>query len=43
WDDLPEEAKNYVAYIEKAVGVPIDIISVGSDRAQTIIRRHPFA
>ena len=43
WDDLPEKARNYVAYIEDAVGVPIDIISVGSDRAQTIIRRHPFA
>ncbi len=42
WEELPEAAKNYVAFIEKAVGVPVDIISVGSDREATIIKRHPF-
>jgi adenylosuccinate synthase len=39
---LPEEAQSYIAFIEEAIGVPIGIISVGSDRSQTIIRRHPF-
>jgi len=43
WDDLPEAAKHYVAFIEKNVGVPVHIISVGSDREETIIRRHPFS
>ena len=42
WEELPSEAQAYVSYIEKVVGVPVDIISVGSDRGQTIIRRHPF-
>ena len=30
------------ARIEALVGVPIDVISTGPDRAQTIVRRHPF-
>lgn len=38
YDDFPEELKNYVAYIEKATGVPIKIVSVGPDRTQTILR-----
>ena len=39
---LPEEARAYLARIEALVGVPIDVISTGPDRAQTIVRRHPF-
>ncbi len=42
WEDLPDEARAYISFIEETVGVPVDIVSVGSDRAQTIIRRHPF-
>jgi adenylosuccinate synthase len=42
WGDLPVETRKYVSHIEAAVGVPVDIISVGSDRSQTIIKRHPF-
>ncbi len=42
WDELPEAAKGYITFIEKAIGVPVDIISVGSDREETIVRRHPF-
>ena len=40
--DLPPEARAYLARIEELVGVPIDVISTGPDRDQTIIRRHPF-
>ncbi len=36
--DLPFEFMNYVRFIEKEVGVPIKIISLGPDRSQTIIR-----
>ena len=38
FDDLPQAAKDYVYYIEKAVGCPIGLVSVGPDRAETIIR-----
>ena len=40
--DLPANARNYLARIEELAGVPIDIISTGPDREQTIIERHPF-
>ncbi|NBR17016.1 MAG: adenylosuccinate synthase [Gammaproteobacteria bacterium] len=40
--DLPPEARAYLARIEQLVGVPIDVISTGPDRDQTIVRRHPF-
>jgi len=35
--DLPEAARNYVARLAELVGVPIDIVSTGPDRAETII------
>ena len=38
WDDLPENARGYVEFVERAVGVPVDFVSVGPDRAQTIRR-----
>ena len=41
--DLPDNAQKYLARIEELVDVPIDIISTGPDREQTIIKRHPFA
>ncbi len=37
-EDLPFEFMTYVRFIEKEVGVPISIISLGPDREQTIIR-----
>lgn len=43
WDDLPVNAKNYIAKIEELVGIPIDIVSTGPDRKETIIRRDPFS
>jgi adenylosuccinate synthase len=42
FDELPKNALDYLARIEELVGVPLDIISTGPDREQTIIRRHPF-
>jgi len=41
--DLPANAQKYLARIEALVEVPIDIISTGPDREQTIVKRHPFA
>jgi len=40
--DLPANAQKYLARIEELVEVPIDIISTGPDREQTIVLRHPF-
>ena len=39
---LPENARRYLARIEQLAGVPIDIVSTGPDRAETIVLRHPF-
>ena len=39
FDELPQEAKDYIAFIEKNLGVPVSIISVGADRTQTIVRK----
>jgi adenylosuccinate synthase len=42
YTDLPEKARAYLARIEELAGVPVDIISTGPDREQTIIKTHPF-
>jgi adenylosuccinate synthase len=42
YDKLPPNAKAYLKRIEDVVGCPIDIISTGPDRVDTIILRHPF-
>lgn len=39
---LPSAARDYLARIEELAGVPVDIISTGPDREQTIIKQHPF-
>lgn len=39
---LPENARAYIKRIEELVGVPIDMISTGPDREETIVLRHPF-
>ena len=41
-DALPQAAKDYLAKIEELCETPIDIISTGPDRAETIIKKHPF-
>jgi adenylosuccinate synthase len=40
--DLPANAQKYLQRIEELAGVPVDIISTGQDREQTIIKQHPF-
>lgn len=40
--DLPENAKKYLLRIEELAGIPIDMISTGPDRSQTIVLQHPF-
>jgi adenylosuccinate synthase len=42
FDVLPANARAYLARIEALAGVPIDLVSTGPDRDQTIIRAHPF-
>jgi adenylosuccinate synthase len=41
-DELPQAARDYIRRIEEVVGAPIDIISTGPDRVETIVLRHPF-
>lgn len=41
-DALPENARRYLMRIEEITGVPVDIVSTGPDREETIILRHPF-
>ena len=41
-EDLPANARNYLKRIEQACGVPVDMISTGPDRDETIVLRHPF-
>jgi adenylosuccinate synthase len=42
YDALPAAAKNYLKRMEEVCGVPVDIISTGPDRDETIVLRHPF-
>jgi len=39
---LPLNAQRYLERVREVVGVPIDIVSTGPDRDQTIVLRHPF-
>ena len=39
---LPKNARAYIERLQALTGVPIDIISTGPDRDQTIVLRHPF-
>jgi len=39
FEDLPREAQDYVKAVAGVCGAPVDVISVGPDREQTIVRR----
>ena len=41
-DALPANARAYVQCVAEAVGVPVDLISTGPERSETIVVRHPF-
>jgi len=43
WDDLPANAQAYLKRIEEVCGAPVDIVSTGPDREETIVLRHPYA
>jgi len=43
YEALPRAARDYLQRIEALAGVPIDLISTGPERDETIVRRHPFA
>ncbi len=42
-NDLPANARAYIRRLEELVKAPIDIISTGPDRVETIVLRHPFS
>ena len=42
YDALPQAAKNYIKRIEQLTETPIDIISTGPDRSETMILRDPY-
>ncbi len=42
FDELPANARAYLRRIEEICEVPIDLISTGPDREETIVLRHPF-
>ena len=39
---LPANARSYLKTIEDLCGLPIDLISTGPDRGETLVLRHPF-
>ena len=41
-DQLPANARAYVKRVEELIGTPIDIVSTGPDRNETIVLRHPY-
>lgn len=43
WDGLPKNAQNYLKRLESLCQVPVDIVSTGPERDETIVLRHPFA
>jgi adenylosuccinate synthase len=43
YDELPPQTRAYVTRLQELAGVPIDIISVGPEREETILLQSPFA
>ena len=41
-DALPANAQAYIKRIEELVGKPVDMVSTGPDREETLVLRHPF-
>lgn len=42
FEELPKEAKEYIFALEKMIGVSIDLISVGPEEHQTLVRKEIF-
>ncbi len=43
FEGLPQAAQNYIKRLEEITGIPMDIISTGPDRNETMILRNPFS
>jgi adenylosuccinate synthase len=41
-EQLPANARRYIERLQEVSGAPIDLISTGPDRVETIVLRHPF-
>lgn len=42
YDKLPQAARRYLERVVEVCGVPIDLVSTGPDRNETIVLRHPL-
>ncbi len=42
WDQLPLNARRYLERVQEFIGAPIDMVSTGPDRDETILLRHPY-
>ncbi len=42
-NQLPDNARAYISRIEEILKTPVDIVSTGPDRVETIVLRHPFS
>ena len=42
FEDLPQNARAYIEFIEDFTKTPVDIVSVGSDRSETFVRKDPW-
>ena len=43
FEDLPVNTRNYLKRLEELAGVPVQIVSVGPDREETMVLQNPFA
>ena len=41
-EGLPPQARRYLDRMAELCGVPVDVVSTGPDRRETIVLRHPF-
>lgn len=42
FEALPANAQAYIKRVEELINVPIDMVSTGPDREETLVLRHPF-
>lgn len=42
YEDLPREARDYISFIEEYTETPVEIVSIGYDRRETIVRKSPW-
>ena len=41
-EKLPHNARSYISRIEELIGAPVDVVSTGPDRVETIVLKHAF-